>query len=73
MEGRPRCEPGDVCTVREGASLYGWREGSPGHLQMVGGKLVCAPDKQQDSAPTTRDEAWEQLQRERAEAWRTTD
>ena len=72
-KGDRDAQPGDVCTVREGASLYGWREGSPGHLQMVGGKLLCVPDKQQDSAPTTRDEAWEQLQREKAEAWRTTD
>ena len=73
-KGDRDAQPGDVCTVREGASLYGWREGSPGHLQMVGGKLLCVPDdKQLDSAPTTRDEAWEQLQRERAEAWRTTD
>ena len=52
-KGDRDAQPGDVCTVREGASLYGWREGSPGHLQIVGGKLLCVPDKQQDSAPTS--------------------
>lgn len=34
---------GDACTVRFGGGKYG-PEGSPGHLEMIGGKLLCVAD-----------------------------
>jgi hypothetical protein len=34
---------GDICTVRSGGGAFG-PEGSPGHLQMIKGALVCVAD-----------------------------
>jgi hypothetical protein len=69
-------QPGDECTVREG----GHGEGSPGHLQMRGGRLVCVPDKRRaDSVPRTmdaaaaqqvKDQAWLEMCRDLEEAWK---
>ena len=39
-------QEGDQCTVREG----GREEGGPGHLRMVGGNLVCVPDRRRQDA-----------------------
>jgi hypothetical protein len=68
---------GDPCTVRAGAS-EGYLEGSPGHLARVDGKLVCVPDKpsrRADSmsiadAEAIKQRAWEDANREAAEAWK---
>jgi hypothetical protein len=71
-------QEGDVCTVREG----GVDEGSPGHLRMVKGELVCVPDKRrQDSAPSgpvydavegqrIKDQAYREMVDELINAWR---
>jgi hypothetical protein len=40
---RPGAQVGMACTIRSGAGRFG-AEGSPGHLKMVDGKLVCVAD-----------------------------
>jgi hypothetical protein len=64
---------GDLCTVRQGGA-YG-AEGSPGHLQMVGGELVCVADAgaSRDAQPTTdaRQRALDEYDEWAANAWRT--
>ena len=68
-------QEGDQCTVREG----GVGEGGPGHLRMVGGRLVCVPDQRHDSLPRTmtaadaqpiRDAAYRQYCDDLMNAWK---
>jgi hypothetical protein len=72
---------GDVCTVS--GPEYPADFGSPGHLRRIGNKLVCVPDKprSRDAMPTgpihdavegqrIKDEAYREMLRARAEAWR---
>jgi hypothetical protein len=72
---------GDVCTVS--GPEYPADFGSRGHLRRIGNKLVCVPDKprSRDAMPTgpihdavegqrIKDEAYREMLRARAEAWR---
>jgi hypothetical protein len=63
-------QEGAVCTVRN--QQFPADQGSPGHLKMRGGKLVCVPDKSRaraDAAMTDEREAtYQQYDAETAEA-----
>jgi hypothetical protein len=69
---------GDPCTV-QGAE-YQSEFGSPGHLKRINGRLVCVPDRRAraDAAPVTdaaegqrvKQEAYDAMCRDKANAWR---
>jgi len=62
---------GDTCTVKSGQGLYG-SEGSPGHLRMVEGELVCVADsKLSDALRDEREAAHQEYQDRIQNAWRT--
>jgi hypothetical protein len=61
---------GDTCTVQSGQGLYG-PEGSPGHLRMVEGELVCVADSKLSDAMRDEHEAAHQEYQDRIQnAWR---
>jgi hypothetical protein len=63
---------GDACTVRN--AEFPDDQGSPGHIRMYRGRLVCTPDepKSKDAATIdAREAAYQQYDREIADAWRT--
>jgi len=61
---------GDSCTVKSGQGLYG-PEGSPGHLQMVEGELVCVADsKLSDAMRDEREATYQAYQNRIQNAWR---
>ena len=54
-------QEGDLCTIN----------GAPGHLRKVNGKFECVPDRSQDAAAfDAKAQAYEQYDREMANAWR---
>jgi hypothetical protein len=62
---------GDSCTVKSDQGLYG-AEGSPGHLQMAEGELVCVADsKLSDALRDDREAAYQEYQDRIQNAWRT--
>lgn len=59
---------GDACTVKQG--LYG-PEGSPGHLRMLEGELVCVADnKLNDAMRDEREAAHQEFQDRIQNAWK---
>jgi hypothetical protein len=65
---------GDVCMVS--GPEYPLDHGSPGHLQMRGGQLVCVPDAPRAKASSrdhglTMDAAYQNYDRDLANAWRS--
>ncbi len=62
---------GDACTVRNAA--YPDDQGSPGHLKMRNGKMVCVPDKPKSKDAATidaREAAYQQYDEEISQRWR---
>ena len=61
----------DSCTAKSDQGLYG-SEGSPGHLRMVEGELVCVADsKLNDAMRDEREAAHQEYQNRIQNAWRT--
>jgi hypothetical protein len=53
-------QPNDICTIN----------GSPGHLKMINGKLVCVPDLGRDANDDPRQAAIDAYDLEIANRWR---
>jgi hypothetical protein len=76
--GSGGAQVGDICTVRAGAGAHG-PGGAPGHLQLIGGELVCVCDpefRQQGNASDAlkedqRAKAYDAYDRQLRDAWRT--
>jgi hypothetical protein len=65
---------GGVCTVKAGAGKYG-PEGAPGHWTMVDDELICVADDRAADTSTAdanaiKDAAYNQYDRDLADAWR---